>query len=97
VKIFFLMLVGISIAGIYPLCGAITVSANPKSAGTSSGVTIAMGLLGGLIVSPIMGFVAQYIGKIYIPYVLIILSVLGTIMSFGLLRIMKVKTSGTQK
>ncbi|MHB1376389.1 MAG: hypothetical protein ACYCXB_03085 [Candidatus Humimicrobiaceae bacterium] len=85
------MLVGISIAGIYPLCGAITVSANPESAGTSSGVTIAMGLLGGLIVSPVIGFVAQFLEKSYIPYVLIILSVLGTIMSFGLLRITKVK------
>ena len=97
IKIFFLMLVGISIAGIYPLCGAITISANPKSAGTSSGITIAMGLLGGLIVSPVMGFVAQYLGKSYIPYVLIILSVLGTIMSFGLLRITKVKTTNIQK
>jgi MFS family permease len=91
-KIFFLMLGGISIAGVYPLCGAITVSANPKSAGVSSGFTIAMGLLGGLIVSPVMGFVAQFLGKNYIPYVLIILAVLGTIMSFVLLRIIKIKT-----
>jgi len=94
IKIIFLMLVGISIAGIYPLCGAITVNANPKSAGTSSGVTIAMGLLGGLIVSPVMGFVAQYLSKSYVPYVLIILAVLGTIMSAILLRINLNKNKG---
>ena len=95
IKIFFLMLVGISIAGIYPLCGAITVRENPKSAGTSSGITIAMGLLGGLIVSPVMGYVAQYLGKIYIPYVLIIMSVLGAVTSFILLRLLKAKTANT--
>jgi MFS family permease len=87
IKIIFLMLVGISIAGVYPLCGAISVSANPKAAGTSSGITIAMGLMGGLIVSPVMGFVAQYLSKSYVPYVLVILAVLGTIMSAILLKI----------
>ena len=91
------MMIGISISGIYPLCGAITVSENPKSAGTSSGFTIAMGLVGGLIVSPVMGFVAQYLGKGYIPYVLIILSVLGTIISFVLMRVIKAKTINLEK
>jgi MFS family permease len=97
IKIFFLMLVGISIAGVYPLCGAIAISANPKSAGTSSGITIAMGLMGGLIVSPVMGFVAQYLSKSYVPYVLIILAVLGTIMSAILLRITLNKNKGEIK
>jgi fucose permease len=87
IKIFFLMLVGISIAGIYPLCGAITICANPKAAGTSSGITMAMGLVGGLIVSPVMGFVAQYLSKSYVPFVLVIMAVLGTIMSAILLKI----------
>jgi fucose permease len=87
IKIFFLMLIGISIAGIYPLCGAIAISANPKSAGTSSGISIAMGLVGGLIVSPVMGFVAQYLSKSYVPYVLIVLAVIGSIMSAILLKI----------
>ncbi|MHB1336838.1 MAG: hypothetical protein ACYCXQ_12935 [Candidatus Humimicrobiaceae bacterium] len=81
------MLVGISVSGIYPLCGAITIRENPKSAGISSGFSIAMGLVGGLIVSPVMGFVAQYLSTSYVPYVLVILAVLGTIMSFILLRI----------
>jgi len=97
VKILFLMLIGISIAGVYPLCGAITVNANPKSAGTSSGITIAMGLLGGLIVSPVMGFVAQYLGKKYIPFVLMVLAVLGTITSAILLRIIFNKNRKTAK
>lgn len=87
IKIICLILVGISIAGIYPLCGAITISANPKSAGTSSGITLAMGLMGGLIVSPVMGFVAQYLSKGYVPYVLLLMAVLGTIMSAILLKI----------
>ena len=87
IKVFFLMLVGMSLSGIYPLCGAITIRANPKSAGTSSGITIAMGLAGGLIVSPVMGFVAQYLSKSYVPYVLVILAVLGTILSAVLLKI----------
>ena len=94
IKIIFLMLVGVSIAGVYPLCGALSVSANPKSAGTSSGITIAMGLVGGLIVSPVMGFVAQYLSKSYVPYVLIIFAVLGTIMSAILLRISLNKNIG---
>ena len=93
IKIIFLMIVGISISGAYPLCGAIAVSANPKSAGISSAVTIAMGFLGGMIVSPIMGFVAQYLSKSYVPYVLIVLSVLGTMMAFILLRITKAKNT----
>mgnify|MGYP001798195339 CR=1 FL=1 len=75
----------------FALCGAITIRGSPNSAGTSSGFTIAMGIVGGLIVSPVMGFVAQYLSKNYIPYVLIILSVLGTTMSFILLRITKAK------
>jgi fucose permease len=87
IKVFFLILVGMSLSGIYPLCGAITIRANPKSAGTSSGITIAMGLAGGLIVSPVMGFVAQYLSKSYVPYVLVILAVLGTLMSAILLKI----------
>jgi MFS family permease len=87
IKIIFLMIVGISIAGVYPLCGAIAVTANPKSAGTSSGITIAMGLMGGLIISPVMGFVAQYLSKSYVPYVLIIFAVLGTMMSAVLMKI----------
>jgi Major Facilitator Superfamily. len=94
IKIIFLMLVGVSIAGVYPLCGALSVSANPKSAGTSSGITIAMGLVGGLIVSPVMGFVTQYLSKSYVPYVLIIFAVLGTIMSAILLRISLNKNIG---
>ena len=91
------MLVGISIAGVYPLCGAISVSANPKAAGTSSGITIAMGLMGGLIVSPVMGFVAQYLSKSYVPYVLEILAILGTIMSSILLKISLNKSKDTVK
>jgi fucose permease len=87
IKVFFLTLVGMSLSGIYPLCGAITIRANPKSAGTSSGITIAMGLAGGLIVSPVMGFVAQYLSKSYVPYVLVIMAVLGTILSAILLKI----------
>ncbi|MHB1346685.1 MAG: MFS transporter [Candidatus Humimicrobiaceae bacterium] len=86
-KIMFIMFVGIAVSGIYPLCGSITIRENPKSAGTSSGFSIAMGLVGGLIVSPVMGFVAQYLSTSYVPYVLIILSLLGTIMSAILLRI----------
>jgi len=87
IKILFLMLVGISFSGIYPLCGAITIRENPKYAGTSSGFSIAMGLVGGLIVSPVMGYVAQYLSKSYIPYVLMLLAALGTLMSVILVRI----------
>lgn len=87
VKIIFLAFVAISISGIYALCGAITVRENPKVAGTASGFSIGMGLAGGLIVQPVMGFVAQYLSKSYVPYVLIILAILGTIMAAFLLRI----------
>jgi MFS family permease len=87
VKIIFLCFVGISISGIYALSGAITVRENPKMAGTASGFSIGMGLVGTLIVQPIMGFVAQYHSKTYIPYVLIVLATLGTIMAAILLKI----------
>jgi len=87
VKILFLVMVGMSISGIYALCGAITIRANPKSAGTASGFSIGMGLVGGLIVQPVMGFVAQYLSKRYVPYVLIVLAVFGTILSSILLKI----------
>jgi MFS family permease len=97
IKVFFLILVGMSLSGIYPLCGAITIRANPKSAGTSSGITIAMGLAGGLIVSPVMGFVAQYLSKSYVPYVLVILAVLGTILSAVLLKISPDKSQSAAK
>jgi len=97
IKVFFLILVGMSLSGIYPLCGAIAIRANPKSAGTSSGITIAMGLAGGLIVSPIMGFVAQYLSKSYVPYVLVILAVIGTILSAVLLKINPDKSRNAAK
>jgi fucose permease len=87
IKIIFLVMVGMSISGIFALCGTITVRANPKSAGTASGFSIGMGLVGGLIVQPTMGFVAQYMSKRYVPYVLIILAVLGTILASILLKI----------
>ncbi len=87
VKIIFLAMVAMPISGIYALCGAITVRANPKSAGAASGFSIGMGLAGGLIVQPIMGFVAQYMSKRYIPYVLLIMGIFGTILSAILLKI----------
>ena len=87
IKIMFLAMVAMSISGIYALCGAITVRANPKSAGTASGFSLGMGLVGGLIVQPVIGFVAQYLSKRYIPYVLIIMGVFGTILSAILLKI----------
>ncbi|MCL5070935.1 MAG: MFS transporter, partial [Actinobacteria bacterium] len=87
VKIIFLVMVAMSISSIYPLCGAITVRANPKSAGKASGFSIGMGIAGGLIVQPVMGFVAQYLSKRYVPYVLIVLAVVGTILSAILLKI----------
>jgi hypothetical protein len=43
-KIIFLVMVAMPISGIYALCGAITVRANPKSAGAASGFSIGMGL-----------------------------------------------------
>jgi fucose permease len=87
VKIMFLVMIAMSISGIYALCGAITVRANPKSAGTASGFSLGMGLVGGLIVQPVVGFVAQYLSKRYIPYVLIVMGVFGTILSAILLKI----------
>ena len=87
IKIMFLAMVAMSISGIYALCGAITVRANPKSAGTASGFSLGMGLVGGLIVQPVIGFVAQYFSKRYIPYVLIVMGVFGTILSAILLKI----------
>jgi hypothetical protein len=64
-----------------------TVKENPKAAGTVSGFSIGMGLAGVLIVQSAMGFVAQYLSKSYVSYVLIILAISGTIMSAILLRI----------
>jgi fucose permease len=86
-KIIFLVIIAMSISGIYALCGAITIRANPKFAGTASGFSLGMGLVGGLIVQPVIGFVAQYLSKRYIPYVLIVMSVFGTILSAILLKI----------
>ena len=87
VKIIFLVMIAMPISGIYALCCAITVRANPKSVGAASGFSVGMGLAGGLIVQPLIGFVAQYVSKSYIPYVLIVMGIIGTILSAILLKI----------
>ena len=56
-----------------------------------------MGLVGGLIVSPVMGFVAKYLSKSYVPYVLVIFAVLGTVLSAVLLKIDPDKSKNAAK
>jgi MFS family permease len=85
IKIIFLVIVAMSLSGIYALCSAITIGASPKSTGTALGFSVGMGLAGVLIVQPIIGFVAQYLNKRYIPYVLIVIGIFGTILAAILL------------
>ncbi len=89
VKIIFIIMVAIGVAGIYPLATAISVRENPQASATASGFTVAMGIAGSLIIQPLMGFVAQYFDKRNTPFVLLAISVTGTFVAFLLLRHLK--------
>lgn len=89
IKIVFLVLVAMGVAGIYPLAAAIAVRENPEASASASGFTVAMGIAGGLIIQPLMGFVAEYINKKNVPFVLLIISLLGTLTAFLLLKHLK--------
>ena len=86
VKIIFLIMVAIGVSGIYPLAAAISVRENPQATATASGFTVAMGIAGSLIIQPLMGFVAEYFNKRNVPFVLLVISVLGTLIAFLLLK-----------
>ncbi|MDD3520724.1 MAG: MFS transporter [Actinomycetota bacterium] len=86
VKIIFIIMVAIGVSGIYPLAAAISVRENPQASATASGFTVAMGIAGSLIIQPLMGFVAEYFNKRNVPFVLLIICLLGTFVAFLLVK-----------
>lgn len=89
VKIIFIIMVAIGVAGIYPLAAAISVRENPQASATASGFTVAMGIAGSLIIQPLMGFVSEYFDKRNTPFVLLVISLIGTFIAFLLIKHLK--------
>jgi MFS family permease len=89
IKIIFIAMIAIGVSGIYPLGAAIAVRENPQTSATASGFMVAMGIAGSLIAQPLMGFTSEYLDKIYIPFVLLAIALLGTFISFILLKHLK--------
>lgn len=79
-KISFLILVAVFLAGIYALCLSISIKQNPKASGTISGFCIAMGVSGSIILQPFIGYIAEYKGREYVAYIILGVALLGLIL-----------------
>ncbi len=71
VKLVFLMLQALFLAGIFPLAKSIPVSENPGSAGTIIGFILLIQGIGMMIFQPVLGFFAENIGRDYTIYVIL--------------------------
>ena len=96
IKIIFLMFQAIFFSIIFSLSTSISASENPSSVGTILGFNIAFAFAGPIVFQPILGYVAEYIGKDYIMYVVFTGTVLGLILAFILYRILNTRNVKTK-
>ena len=74
------------VSGILPLSTARAVRENPQAAATASGFTIAMAIVGTMTTQPLMGFIVESFDKEAIPFVLLVLSVVGVLIALFLIK-----------
>jgi fucose permease len=95
VKIVFLMLQAIFYSGVYPLTVSMAVNENPKATGTILGISLAAAFAGPIILQPIIGFLAQYYGKEYIVYVVLVCAIVGFIFTSVLFKLLNNRNKKT--
>ena len=89
IKIIFLALQALFLSSIFPLAKSIPVEEAPTAAGTIIGLILAIQGSGMMIFQPILGYIAEHIGKNYTIYAVLIGLVLGltcNIILFSLLK-----------
>jgi MFS transporter, FHS family, glucose/mannose:H+ symporter len=90
-KVIFLILNGFFISGISSLTISIAASSNPRRPGTIIGFLIAATYFVGIVIQPILGFTAQYIGKRYIFFIVLFCFLINLIFNFVLYWLLKKK------
>ena len=71
-KIVFLMLLAFCYASFFPLLIALAVHENPGASGSILGTIISAAITGTIIFQPLIGYMAQYFGKVTINYVIFV-------------------------
>jgi len=79
VKILFLFFQAIFYSGIFPITIAIAVNESIENSGTIIGICLAVGSSSSIVLLPLIGYLAQYYGKEYIAYVILLIAILGLI------------------
>ena len=100
IKIIFLALQALFLSSIFPLAKSIPVEEAPAAAGTIIGLILAIQGFGMMIFQPILGYIAEHIGKNYTIYAVLIGLVLGltcNIILFSLLKKRKTRRNNSVK
>ena len=87
VKLFFLAIQAMALSGVFSLVIAISAYENQKHSGTIIGFSVGAAIFGSIIFQPLLGFVAERLGKDYIMYVILIAALIATCLSFLLYRL----------
>jgi len=90
-KIAFLMLQGMFFSVIFSLSISISAYENNQMKGTIMGFNIASALLGGVVFQPILGYVAEYVGKQYTIFAILAAAALGSFCTAALFYILHKK------
>ncbi|MGM0365658.1 MAG: MFS transporter [Actinomycetota bacterium] len=90
-KIAFLLLQGMFFSVVFALSISISAHEDNKMKGTIMGFNIASALLGGLVLQPILGLVAEYIGKQYTIFAVLAAAVLGAFSTAALFTALRKK------
>ena len=96
-KAVFLILTSISLTSIFPMSISLSVKERPEASGTILGFIIATAIMGILLFQPIMGVVAEFIGKGYVMFVALASAILGLIFVFILYKLISAKYGSVSK
>jgi fucose permease len=91
IKIIFLALQALFLSSIFPLAKSIPVEEAPMAAGTIIGLILVIQGSGMMIFQPILGYIAEHIGKNYTIYAVLIGLILGLICNIILFLLLKKK------
>ena len=89
-KAVFLILTSMSLTSIFPMSISLSVKERSEASGTILGFNIVFSILGVLLILPIMGVVAEFVGKSYIMLAVLASNILGLIFVFMLLSFISV-------
>jgi len=87
IKIVALIIQAILFVGIFPLVTAILVKRKFEKSGTILGFNLAFSFAGSMVFQPLFGYVAEYFGENYIPFIALTGTLIGLIFAGLLFRI----------